>query len=151
MDVFTEICILAIQLKKTSSFRIIRRIQLSHKVIKLEELLFSKDIYMLSDMIISFYNNNTYNMKPPYDIFIKKSYMRFSLDDIFTIEYNAKRQEFKIREEDYGIYYVSEKYNIPPSRIEKWSSLKEKIKELYIKAIAETAYDLAERTINNNE
>ena len=151
MDIFTEICMQAIQLKKTSPFRFIKRAQISHKIIELEDLLFTKDIYTLSNMVISFYDNITYNVKAPYDMFIKKSYMKFNLGDKFTVEYNAKRQGFKIREEDYGIYFISEKYTLPPSRIEKWSTLEEKIKILYMKAIADTAYELAERTIDNNE
>lgn len=150
MDIFAEICMQAMQLKKTNPFRFIKRIQIIHKIIELEDLLYTKDIYTLSDIIISFYDNTSYNIKIPYGIFIKKSYMRFNLDNKFSIEYNAKRQEFKIREEDYGIYFISKEYTLPPSRIERWLTLEEKIKVLYMKVIADTAYELAERTINNN-
>lgn len=143
MDVINEICICSIKLYNTSSFHFFKRLKLSNRIADLEEYLYKQDIFTLSDTLISFLSGApNYIIEDDNVITVKKGFMGFSINSCY-IDYNPKKQEFKITDSNYGIYNVIKGTKLTKSRKERWAKLEEKIKVFYMEIISNAAWALA--------
>lgn len=151
MNTINEICIYMIQLYSVRKIRFIKRMVINSKITKLKNILYLQDIFSLSNNVITFFSSIPQYIVDPVELNIIQEFMQIHLHDTIDITYNARRQEFEINDDSYGIYTISKHIDISKVKREKWMNIEYALKDFYINAILNTSKNLAKERVIRNE
>lgn len=153
MNPINEIFIKTINLYNTKWYQFIKKYKLNKEIDDLRcHLLYSKDIFSLSDEFFTVYNNVPSTIKLRYHAKadIKDTFMRIDSVSRCRIIYTPKIKEFSITDIDYGDFTIRKDTGICGSvRMNKWKDIQDRLRMFYIDTIMDTAGVLAQHHADN--
>lgn len=139
MNIISQICNATVNLHNTKWYQIIKKYKINKELNKLSNLLYSMNIFELSNCMISFLSAIPKEFIEESEIILKKYNLEMDFDNIHVI-YNSVLNTVNVYDGQYNIYYsIYYTTRIPSFVSDKWSKLEKNIRDFYMNIIINIA------------
>lgn len=143
MDIISQICNTAVSLYNTKWYQVIKRYKINKEFDRLSDLLYSMDIFEVSNYMISFLSAMCKEFLEESRITLKKYNLEMDFNDTH-VTYNSVLKTVNVYDGQYNICYsIHHGTRIPSFILDKWLYLDKNIRDFYMATIIDAALVLA--------